>query len=270
MLMGYVYDRAADRSELAILDAADAAGRREHQAAAPSPRRIPRELGADARGVTHDDVVSEIAAPVDRVVVVGAGIAGLAAASWLCGAGITCVVLEARDRIGGRLHTVELAGTPVDLGGSWIHHPVGNPLSAACDQLGVARDPGDPIPSLSAYDRAERRRLDRAEVETLAGWNPRRSGMRVAALSDRLGPDATAADAIDAHVAERGLTGSVARRVRQELRAEVEADAADLAGNQSLRWLAIDEQFEGDLSAICRATAIARWFRRFRQVSTFG
>ena len=109
--------------------------------------------------------VSEIVGPVDRVVVVGAGIAGLAAASRLRRAGIACVVLEARDRIGGRLHTVDLAGVPVDLGGSWIHHPTGNPVSALCDELGIVRDPGDPIPTLSAYDRAEHRLLDRAETD---------------------------------------------------------------------------------------------------------
>jgi polyamine oxidase len=112
-------------------------------------------LGADDGGVTQYDRVSEITGPVDRVVVVGAGIAGLAAASRLRRAGIDCVVLEARDRIGGRLHTVELAGTPVDLGGSWIHHPIGNPLTAFCDERGVVRDAGNPIPSLSAFDRAE-------------------------------------------------------------------------------------------------------------------
>jgi monoamine oxidase len=54
------------------------------------------------------------------------------------------VVLEARDRVGGRLHTVDLAGVPVDLGGSWIHHPIGNPLSKFCDEYGIARDPGTP------------------------------------------------------------------------------------------------------------------------------
>ena len=84
--------------------------------------------GRDACGLAHHDAVSEIVYPVDRVVVIGAGIAGLAAASKLRRAGIGCVVLEARDRIGGRLHTIDLAGTPVDLGGSWIHHPIGNPF----------------------------------------------------------------------------------------------------------------------------------------------
>ena len=80
--------------------------------------------------------MSDIVGPVERVVVVGAGIAGLAAASRLRRAGIECLVLEARDRIGGRLHTIDLAGVPVDLGGSWIHHPIGNPVSTLCDELG--------------------------------------------------------------------------------------------------------------------------------------
>ena len=63
------------------------------------------------------DVPAGVAGPVERVVVVGAGIAGLTVAGALRTAGVDCVVLEARDRIGGRLHTVDLAGTPVDLSG---------------------------------------------------------------------------------------------------------------------------------------------------------
>jgi monoamine oxidase len=204
-------------------------------------------LGADDGGVTQYDRVSEIAGPVDRVVVVGAGIAGLAAASRLRGAGIDCVVLEARDRIGGRLHTVELAGTPVDLGGSWIHHPIGNPLTAFCDGHGVVRNAGNPIPSLSAFDRVDRQRLDRAEITTYSVSESGAFWDSVRLLSERLGPDATVRDAIEAHVAERGLDGAVARRVRQELLAEVEADAPDTADKHSLGWLATDEDFGGDL-----------------------
>ena len=51
------------------------------------------------------------------VVVVGAGLAGLAAASRLVDAGAEVVVLEARQRVGGRTLTVPAAdGTPIDHG----------------------------------------------------------------------------------------------------------------------------------------------------------
>ena len=47
VLMGYVYDRATDRSELAILDAQTLQDVGEHQVAAPSARRVLRQLGTD-------------------------------------------------------------------------------------------------------------------------------------------------------------------------------------------------------------------------------
>ncbi|MFY1584234.1 FAD-dependent oxidoreductase [Micromonospora sp. WMMD734] len=56
-----------------------------------------------------------------RVVVVGAGFSGLAAAAALCRGGARVVVLEARDRVGGRVATRRLDdGTALDLGAQWI------------------------------------------------------------------------------------------------------------------------------------------------------
>lgn len=71
------------------------------------------------------------------VVVVGAGVAGLAAARALALGGQRVVVLEARDRIGGRTWTDSSLGVPVDLGASWIHGVDGNPLWALASAFGI-------------------------------------------------------------------------------------------------------------------------------------
>ncbi|HEU0335664.1 MAG TPA: FAD-dependent oxidoreductase [Gaiellaceae bacterium] len=55
-----------------------------------------------------------------EVAVVGAGVAGLTAATRLAAEGVDVVVLEARDRVGGRLWNVELGGEPNELGGQWV------------------------------------------------------------------------------------------------------------------------------------------------------
>jgi monoamine oxidase len=75
-----------------------------------------------------------------RVIVIGAGIAGLAAARDLQAAGWQVTVVEARDRIGGRIHTSRLwPDLPMDLGASWIHGTTGNPLTDLADTIGAAR-----------------------------------------------------------------------------------------------------------------------------------
>lgn len=72
------------------------------------------------------------------VMVIGAGAAGLAAARALADAGLAVEVLEARDRIGGRVFTSgHWPDLPVDIGASWIHGATGNPVTALAQQIGA-------------------------------------------------------------------------------------------------------------------------------------
>ena len=62
------------------------------------------------------------------VLVIGAGMAGLSAARSLADAGWPVRLIEARDRIGGRVHTDRDWGAPLEMGASWIHGTADNPL----------------------------------------------------------------------------------------------------------------------------------------------
>ena len=73
-------------------------------------------------------------------VIVGGGYAGLAAARRLTEEGRSTVVLEARDRVGGRTYTVEEAGATVDLGGQWIG-PTQDHIYELAAETGVATFP---------------------------------------------------------------------------------------------------------------------------------
>ncbi len=64
-----------------------------------------------------------------RIAIVGAGIAGLAAAKMLSDDGKSVIVFEARERIGGRVWSDNSLGVPLDMGASWIHGVRNNPLT---------------------------------------------------------------------------------------------------------------------------------------------
>jgi monoamine oxidase len=74
------------------------------------------------------------------VIVIGAGFAGLVAARDLRERGLRVVVLEARDRVGGRTLSRPFPGTDrvVELGGAWFHDATQHPIREECERYGIA------------------------------------------------------------------------------------------------------------------------------------
>src|SRR3954451_18921385 len=88
--------------------------------------------------------MSSLPSTVD-VAIVGAGAAGLGAAHALKDSGLSSVVLEARDRVGGRAHTI-LAAPDIlfDVGCGWLHSADQNSFVAIAEQLNFKLDKSHP------------------------------------------------------------------------------------------------------------------------------
>lgn len=86
------------------------------------------EQGTQAGGLHTRSVVqpsTRLERPANHVydtIVIGAGYAGLAAARDLCDRGFSTLLIEARDRVGGRTYTVESEGHLYEMGGTWVTH----------------------------------------------------------------------------------------------------------------------------------------------------
>jgi len=80
--------------------------------------------------------MSSLPSSVD-VAIIGAGAAGLGAANALKNSGLSTIVLEARDRLGGRSHTI-MASPDVtfDVGCGWLHSADENSFVGIAEQLG--------------------------------------------------------------------------------------------------------------------------------------
>ncbi|MFJ4160833.1 flavin monoamine oxidase family protein [Microbacterium testaceum] len=152
-------------------------------------------------------------------IVVGAGISGLAAARLLAQAGHRVVVLEARDRVGGRVFTDRTEGHVTDRGASWIHGIRDSPVAAAARAFGMPMveftvGGYQPDSRPLTYFDAEGRRLDPAEIRLYA------DDIRAlnAALVDIIAvaaPDATYGEVVEQALQQQGWDDERTERVRE-------------------------------------------------------
>ncbi|TQL48176.1 monoamine oxidase [Homoserinimonas aerilata] len=106
--------------------------------------------GARASGLRVALELADVVGERERIAVVGAGIAGATVARRLADAGHSVVVVEGRDRSGGRIRTVddERWPAPIELGAAWVHDASTNPVTSALARAEVSTSSFDFV-----YDR---------------------------------------------------------------------------------------------------------------------
>ncbi|MEM6928447.1 MAG: NAD(P)/FAD-dependent oxidoreductase [Myxococcota bacterium] len=178
-------------------------------------------------------------ADLEQVVIVGAGVAGLTVANLLGGAGVACVVLEARDRLGGRVWTRDVGGVPVDLGGMWVSGTRGSPTAALLRHLGH-RVRSAPLftlrtPLVDAVTNSRVGAFGKARLaKRLSGFRP-----------DEHPASWSLEDAIQHHLDAKGLGGDLRRRVEFALRTQIELGFGLPADALSSRADSVTQAFPG-------------------------
>lgn len=177
-----------------------------------------------------------------EVVVVGAGIAGLAAARTLAQSHWDVVLLEARERIGGRIWTRQDLGFPMDLGASWIHGISGNPISKLANTLGmetvrthygaiqVYRDDGAPLSKQE--HNALLTRYQSVLTQTYQ--------MRAASSVER-----SLGSAVAAVIAQQHFSAAEIRDLHYAFNSEIEHDYGGAIADLSLKYWDQDGEFDG-------------------------
>lgn len=196
---------------------------------------------ADSRPAESPDLPADLIAETE-VLVVGAGMAGLAAARRLQERGYDVIVLEARERIGGRVWTDSSLGIPLDLGASWIHGTQGNPLTALADQAGARRVGMDYENAvlydadgreLSAGEASDAEELFEALMEAIADWQEDTEN------------DMPLEQAIADFLANKRITEAGLQRLWHSVNANIEHEFAADVADLSLWWFDAAGEYGG-------------------------
>jgi len=187
-------------------------------------------------------------APDYDCIVVGAGVSGAAASRKLRAKGLKVLVLEARDRVGGRLHTIktdlsdgnEIA---VDMGASWIHGSEGNPLvDLVVKKSGLSVFPTD-------FENGDLYYSDGSEVPFVQETRYEDTWDEFLTFLEReqyqYNKDPGLQTVVDSFVKKKRLTGLDLRAFQYNLNVYIEGEYAAPISNLSL-WFDEDESFSGD------------------------
>ena len=198
-------------------------------------------VGATA-GLSGGAAAASVSQPRRKVIVVGAGVAGLAAARKLIESGREVQVIEARDRIGGRVFTSNIwTDAPMDLGASWIHGTRGNPISA------LARDAGAPVVP-TAYENSVCYETSGAELDADGRKRLNQLGKSLSRCIESA-QDAEHDQSIEAAVSKllnsKNLTPEERKMSEFFLNSTIEQEYAGSIAELSCHWYDSDSTFPG-------------------------
>ncbi len=179
----------------------------------------------------------------DTVVVVGAGMSGLAAGRVLRDEGYDVIVVEGRDRLGGRIWTDRRLGPPLDLGASWIQGTVDNPVAELADTWGIATVATD-FDNIAIYD-ADGRELSGEEQDAVEELLEEVLD-EATAWAEAQDDDMPLGRAIDEALQERTLSATDARRLDFAANTTIEHEYAADATELSAWWWDDGDQLDGD------------------------
>ncbi len=176
-----------------------------------------------------------------RVLVIGAGMAGLGAARDLTRRGHEVVILEARDQVGGRCWTSRALGVPVDLGGAWIHGDQGNPVTELCREAGLRWRRTDDM-GLALFDH-DGTQVSDAFVSEIYGEFESLTAAALELAEDR-SADLSLASALELALGGETLDAGE-RRAFEWAKTTQEADVAEDLEKVSAWYADEDDGFEG-------------------------
>ncbi len=177
-----------------------------------------------------------------EVLVIGAGMAGLSAARRLKELDYDVILLEARQRSGGRVWTDRSLGLPLDLGASWIHGVKGNPLTALADQVNARRVPTD-YDSLTIFntDGAELSEAEGAALEA----DYENLMAQIEEWQDDFDNDVSLQAAIDQYLGARNFSPEALRKLTYAINTTIEHEYAADVRDLSMFWFDDAGEFDG-------------------------